>query len=83
MESYPSAVYKELRQGEWIIKPTNITPDGSKSKHDFIPWISIDPLNPDFERLKPQMYGYFASSVHYTNYFFLGILNTGKQELLK
>ncbi|KAG7190064.1 hypothetical protein KM043_006205 [Ampulex compressa] len=50
MESYPSAVYKELRQGEWIIKPTNITPDGSKSKHDFIPWISIDPLNPDFER---------------------------------
>ncbi|XP_046465563.1 bifunctional peptidase and (3S)-lysyl hydroxylase JMJD7 isoform X2 [Neodiprion pinetum] len=58
-KNYPPANYREIKPGEWLIDPiiTESTIDEFlEERNDFqldfnvIPWISIDPLNPDYMR---------------------------------
>ncbi|KAK2583857.1 hypothetical protein KPH14_001133 [Odynerus spinipes] len=51
-EKYSPAVYKEIESGNWIIEPiskNNLEPEYSENS-DKIPWININPLNPDYDR---------------------------------
>ncbi|XP_012267185.2 bifunctional peptidase and (3S)-lysyl hydroxylase Jmjd7 [Athalia rosae] len=59
-KNYPSANYREVQPGRWLIEPigtvlpTNkeIVEDGSDCplQSNVVPWVSIDPLNPDYAR---------------------------------
>ncbi|EFN66193.1 JmjC domain-containing protein 7 [Camponotus floridanus] len=49
---YPSAVYKEYERGRWIIEPiaNEMSNLGQTANSTSIPWICIDPLNPDYKK---------------------------------
>ena len=41
-KKYPTAIYNEVQPDLWVTKPL---------QDDLIPWIDIDPVNPDFKKL--------------------------------
>lgn len=52
---YPTANYREIEPGQWSIEPIisgEIIKDDEnwQSGSNLVPWIAIDPLNPDYER---------------------------------
>ncbi|XP_066588452.1 bifunctional peptidase and (3S)-lysyl hydroxylase JMJD7 isoform X2 [Prorops nasuta] len=49
-KQYKSGYHKEVSPGKWIIKPNKELSTGDFNKHVIVPWISVDPLNPDYER---------------------------------
>lgn len=51
-ETYSSAVYKEIEPGNWIIEPLNKNNVKSElsENSEKVPWININPLNPDYDR---------------------------------
>lgn len=56
-KKYPTAIYKEVEKGKWVTNPLkNANGDlpekdlNEKTNENLVPWIAIDPLNPDYEK---------------------------------
>lgn len=49
---YPSAVYKEYECGKWTIEPiaNEMSNLEQTANSTLVPWICIDPLNPDYKK---------------------------------
>ena len=57
-EKFHSAVYKEIGKEKWITEPPKVSmstdsvnlEDKEEKSADLVPWIVVDPLNPDYEK---------------------------------